>query len=103
MEEKKTRRQSGSGLLRIALIALAVFFLASLFFWQRRIHEKKDELSTLQAQIVVQNTRNDEIRKSVEAMSGEKGRAEYAERKAREDLGYAKPGERIFVDVGGGD
>ena len=28
--------------------------------------------------------------------------AEYAERKARSELDYAKPGERVFVDVGGG-
>ena len=40
----------------------------------------------------------EEIRNSLE---DEDGLAEYAERKARAEMDYAKPEERVFVDVGG--
>ena len=51
----------------------------------------------MQEQLSTQTARNEEIQNSLENNSGV---AEYAERKARSELDYAKPGERVFVDVG---
>ena len=68
-----------------------------------RIMDKRAELATLQTQIEIQNARNEEIQKTVSSLENDRGLQEYAERKAREDLDYAKPDERIFVDVGGSD
>lgn len=107
-EETAVRREKSNGYrgflpLRLALFALAAAALVTLVIWQTRITDKRTQLADLQAQIAVQNTRNEEIRKTVESLENEDGLKKYAEQKARDDLGYAKPGERIFVDVGGSD
>ncbi len=103
MHEIKTEKYRGFLPLRIALFVLAGAALVLLVSWQIKITEKRTELEQLQAQIAVQDTRNEEIRKTVNSLENSDGLKEYAEKKAREDLDYAKPGERIFVDVGGGD
>ncbi len=98
-----TEKYRGFLPLRVALFVLAGAALVVLLIWQMRIADKTAQLQDLQTQIAVQNTRNEEIRKSVDSLETEDGLQEYAEKKAREDLGYAKPGERVFVDVGGGE
>ena len=103
MHEIKTERYRGFVPLRIALFLLAGAALVTLVFWQMRIMDKRAELATLQTQIEIQNARNEEIQKTVSSLENDHGLQGYAERKAREDLDYAKPDERIFVDVGGGD
>ena len=103
MHEIKTERYRGFVPLRIALVVLAGAALVTLIFWQMRILDKRAELTTLQTQIEIQNARNEEIQKTVASLENDNGLKDYAERKAREDLDYAKPDERIFVDVGGGD
>lgn len=103
MHEIKTEKYRGFLPLRVALFLLAGAALVLLLSWQMRIAEKRAELETLQTEIVNQNARNEEIRKTVDALENDEGLQEYAKRRAREDLDYARPGERIFVDVGGGD
>ncbi|WP_369298867.1 septum formation initiator family protein [uncultured Neglectibacter sp.] len=103
MHEIKTEKYRGFVPLRIALFVLAGAALVTLVFWQMRISDKRAELAALQTQIEMQNTKNAEIQKTVSSLENDNGLKEYAERKAREDLDYAKPEERIFVDVGGGD
>ena len=103
MHEIKTEKYRGFLPLRVALFLLAGAALVLLLSWQMRISEKRTELETLQTKIVDQNMRNDEIRRTLEALENDEGIQEYAQRRAREDLDYARPGERIFVDVGGGD
>ncbi len=103
MHEIKTEKYRGFVPLRIALFVLAGAALVTLVFWQMRISDKRAELVALQTQIEMQNTKNAEIQKTVSSLENDNGLKEYAERKAREDLDYAKPEERIFVDVGGGD
>lgn len=103
MVEIKTERYRGFVPLRIALFLLAGAALVTLIFWQMRIMDKRSELAALQTQIEIQNARNEEIQKTVGSLENDRGLKEYAEQKAREDLDYAKPNERIFVDVGGSD
>lgn len=103
MHEIKTEKYRGFVPRRIALFVLAGAALVTLVFWQMRISDKRAELAALQTQIEMQNTKNAEIQKTVSSLENDNGLKEYAERKAREDLDYAKPEERIFVDVGGGD
>ncbi len=98
MRELKMEKYKGSFLLKFAVLCFAVFILVSLIGQQLQISEKREELQTLQEQLDTQNTRNEEIKNSLEN-SGDL--AEYAERRARSELDYAKPGERVFVDVGG--
>ena len=100
MEEKNARSYRGSLLLKAALVGLALFLLGTLFVWQTKIAGKQEELGQLQTRIAAQELKNQELRK---ALDTPEGLASYAERKARDDLGYAMPGERIFVDAGGSD
>ena len=99
MRELKIDKDKGSFLLKFAVLCFAVFILVSLIGQQLQISEKREQLQMLQEQLNTQNIRNEEIQNSLEN-GGDL--AEYAERKARSELDYAKPGERVFVDVGGG-
>lgn len=103
MHEIKTEKYRGFLPLRVALFLLAVAALVLMLSWQMRISEKREELSTLQTEIINQDARNEEIRRTLEALENDEGIQDYAQRRAREDFDYARPGERIFVDVGGGD
>ena len=99
-ELKLVERYKGSLLLRFAVIVLAVFVVVSLIAQQRQIAEKREDLQTLQAQLATQNVKNEELQ---ESLKDEEGLRDYAEKKAREELNYAKPGERVFVDAGAND
>ena len=99
MHELKIDKYKGSFLLKFAVLCFAVFILVSLVDQQFQIMEKRQELEDLQQQLSTQNARNEEIQNSLENSGG---MDEYAERKARSELEYAKPGERVFIDVGGG-
>lgn len=103
MNEKKTEKYRGFLPLKLALFVVAGAALVTLVFWQVKIVDKRTQLADLQAQIAAQNTKNDEIRDTVSSLENDDGLRQYAEKKAREDLDYAKPGERVFVDVGGSD
>ncbi len=103
MREIKTEKYRGFLPLKVALFVVAGAALVTLVFWQMRIADKREELADLETKIAVQNTKNEEIRKTVSSLENDDGLEEYAEKKAREDLDYAKPGEHIFVDVGGSD
>ena len=99
MHELKIDKYKGSFLLKFTVLCFAVFILVSLVGQQFQIMDKRQELEDLQQQLSTQNARNEEIQNSLENSGG---MDEYAERKARSELEYAKPGERVFIDVGGG-
>lgn len=99
MHELKIDKYKGSFLLKFAVLCFAVFILVSLVGQQFQIMDKRQQLEDLQQQLSTQNARNEEIQNSLENSGG---MDEYAERKARSELEYAKPGERVFIDVGGG-
>ena len=90
--KKKTR---GSFLLTLAVLGLTLVVLLSVVDRQMQIADKREQLET---QLDAQNQKNQELRRALEE---ENGLADYAERRARLDLGYAKPGEKVFIDMGG--
>lgn len=100
MRELKLEKYKGSLLLKFAVVALAVFVVVSLIAQQRQIADKREDLRALQTQLNTQNLKNEELQVSLE---DEEGLQEYAEKKARSELNYAKPGERVFVDAGAND
>lgn len=97
---KEKDKYKGSLILKIAVLCCAAFFLVSLVGQQIRIKEKQEELEVLQAQLKTQQIKNEELKNSLE-QGGDL--ADYAEKVARRDLDYAKPGERVFIDIGGSD
>lgn len=95
----KRKRRTRSWILRIALLIFAVYIIVSIINQQIQIGRKKQELSAVQQQLTVQNLKNEELKSVLE--NGTASSVDFIERKAREDLGYAKPNERVIVNISG--
>ncbi len=79
---------------RVAVAALLVWVIVSLFQLQIDIKDKRSALDDLRAQIVAQQRINEEL-------EGENADdAEYLEQQAR-NKGLAKPGEIIYKEIPG--
>ena len=96
MEEVKKRKLKRSALLRISLIAFLIYVVATLIGLQIQINQKQTELENLQQQIMIK-----EITNLTSGADLESGNDDYIEQIAREKLDYAKPGERIFINISG--
>ena len=99
MQKAKRPKTKGSVLLKAAVFCLAAVVLVSLIERQIQIAGKQEELAQLQAQLEEQTAKNEDLQASLD---NDEGVREYAERRAR-SLGYARPNERAYVDVGGGE
>ena len=83
----------GWGTFVIVLCSLMISFIQN----QVEIASKRQELEAVQAQLDAQIAENTELQRVLESGTEE----EIIERIARDNLGYAKPGERVFVDTSG--
>ncbi len=99
MQEVKIKRYKGSLLLKIAIFCFAVFLVSVMVGQQVSIGQKKAELEQLEEKLKDQIIVNDELRYDLEGENA--GSDEYAEKVARRELDYVKPGERVFYNVGG--
>ncbi len=86
-------RLMGWGIFVIVLCSLMLSFIQN----QVEIASKRQELEAVQAQLDAQIAENTELQRVLESGTEE----EIIERIARDNLGYAKPGERVFVDTSG--
>lgn len=77
----------------VLLVCGALF--ANLIRCQVAISSKEQELASVQAQLAAQVAANDELQRALDS-----GEDAIIERIAREQ-GYAKPNERIFIDISG--
>ncbi len=92
------KKQGFRGLLiKLALAAVAVYLAAGFVGGQIQLAAKQNELAALSQQVAAQTQENRELERMMEEDDG----AAYVERMAREKLGYAKPNERVFVDLTG--
>ncbi len=82
---------------QVGLGVVAVSLSVSIFINYMRITEKQQELESVNGQLEQQLQQNDEMNRILESGSD----LEIIERVARDKLGYAKPNERVFVDVTG--
>ena len=89
MQKAKRPKTKGSVLLKAAVFCLAAVVLVSLIERQIQIAGKQEELAQLQAQLEEQTAKNEDLQASLD-------------NDAR-SLGYARPNERVYVDVGGGE
>ena len=87
----------GGLLLKLAIFCLTAVVVLSLVERQVQISEKQEHLHIFQTQLEQQNQQNEELRA---AMNDEEGLRRYAEKRAREDLDYVRPNERVFIDGG---
>lgn len=97
--EGKKRRSKGRIILRIAIAAFLIYAVISFISQQVQISQKESQLTQIQQQLSVQNLKNAELKDALDAGVGES--SEYIERIARKNLDFAKPGERIFVNISG--
>ena len=95
---KQKKKQRSSFLLKIAVLALGSVVIA-LVNQQIQISRMAQELDNIEQQTRVQDVKNDQLRKILEDESGQD--SDYMERYARENLGYAKAGERVFITYEG--
>ena len=99
MEILENRKPKKSILLRAAVFILAAYLLVALINQQITIREKRLELETAKRQIQIQEIKNEDLKQAFS--SGADHSSIYIERKAREELHYAKPGERVFINIAG--
>ena len=98
MHEVKAVRQGGSRILKFALVCLVIYFACVLISQRVSVGEKKQQLAGLQQEIYVQELSNNELRHDIDENTGN---GEHIESVARSEYNYAKPGERVFVNVAG--
>lgn len=101
MREVKTQKKKGSVLLVIAVICFAAFLLVMLISQFFQIGKKQAELNDLKEELRQQQLINEELRYDLQ--SEDTGTDDYAEKVARRELDYVKPGERVFYNIGGND
>lgn len=99
MKVIRIKKQKGSFLLRVAIFAFAVYTVVALVNQQVQISEKRQQLESVKQQIQIQEIKNEDIKHALKNGASENG--DYIERVAREGLGLAKPGERVFVNIAG--
>ena len=97
--EGKKNRKKFKILLYIAAAAVVVYIGITTISQQIQISQKEAQLAEIQQQLSVQNLRNDELKNALDA--GLNASSEYIKRVARQSLDFAKPGERIFVNISG--
>lgn len=97
--EGKKKRSKGRIILWIAVAAFLLYAIISFISQQVQISQKESQLNAIQQQLSVQNLENEELKDALDAGLGQS--SEYIERIARKELDFAKPGERIFVNIAG--
>lgn len=93
--EKKPR--SSGILLRLGIVGLIGYLAVTLVISQVDIMVKQQQLDALNESVVRQEQANTELQRLI--ASGDE--TAYIERIARDKLGYAAPGERVFIDITG--
>ena len=91
---KNAFKEKQNIIFRIAVAALLVWVLVSLFQLQIEIQDKRNDLNDLQAQITARQLENKELE------GKNASDADYLEQQAR-NKGLAKPGDIIFKEIPG--
>lgn len=91
---KKAKKRTSTALL-LVLIALAVFIGIELFQVNQRLGEAKVQEASLTRQMQQQEQENEALRSDL----AKKDDPDFIKELARDQLGLAEEGERIFYDV----
>lgn len=96
MKELKKVKSKKNILIRVALAFLCLYAIVMLIHVQIEISEKKSEIAEIEKQIALQQIANQKMKDALENDD-----PDYIEQAARNELDYAKPGEKVFVDISG--
>lgn len=91
------KRRKGSIVVKLLLIAVAVYTVVQLINLQIAIYDKKAEAADLQGKVELQRQKNDTLQKEVDRQLTE----EQIKRIARDKLGLSEDGEQVFVNISG--
>lgn len=97
MQRMKKNMPLGTLMLGAGLVLLCAYLVFSLVSVQMDIVTQRQQLDNITAQVEAQQAKNQELRRTLDADD----EASYMERVARDKLGYAKPSERVYVDMSG--
>lgn len=90
----KSKNRKHSIILAVLLCALVCYFVATLISLQLKVRAAENNVAELESQYQQQLDDNEALQEIIE--SGDE--ADYIERIAREQYGYAKPEERVYYD-----
>ncbi len=90
------QKKRKSLILRLAVLAFAAYIAATLVSQATQIRAKSSQLDTLNAQVTQQQKQNTETQRLLNEKENQ-----FMQSVAENDLGYAKPNERVFVDASG--
>ena len=90
----KTKNRKHSIILAVLLCALVCYFVATLISLQSKVNAAEETDSELSSQC----DRIEDENKSLKEIIANGNEADYIERIAREQYGYAKPEERVYYD-----
>ena len=89
------RRDGRLVLIRVIMLALAVYALGTVFTLKAQIKAKRQELDDLNIQVQTYEEANDSLREQLQNGLTDEDISELARTKRN----YAEPGERVFVDT----
>lgn len=97
-QETKKKKSTFSGfLMKLAVLAAVAYLVVTFVSGQLQVAAKQRELDEVTARVELQAEQNRELQQLMD--SGDE--QAYIERMAREKLRYARPQDRIFVDLTG--
>ncbi len=94
MAAAKVKKRNHSIILGVLFFAVVCYFVATLISLQTRVKAEEKELEDLKTSYQQQINDNAELQMIIE--NGNE--ADYIEKVAREQYGYAKPDERVYFD-----
>lgn len=82
-------------LVKIAALIFLLYAAVKIVGLQSQIAEKKDQLNSLNMRVEEYETSNESMKEDLKSGISDEDISEIA----RTELGYAEPGERVFVDT----
>lgn len=89
--------KSAAWLLKVVAILFLIYAAVNIVILRKQIAQKQEQLDTLEVRVQEYQSSNDALQKEMQNGVSDDDLGELA----RTELGYAAPGERIFVDTSG--
>lgn len=94
---KKRKHTNKSILLRVMILGVCVYMIATLSGLWNTLNQSRKELDELKEQYAEEQNDIEELR----AMLEDGSESKIIEKAARERLGYIYPDEQVFIDISG--
>ena len=93
----KTTRRKMPGIIKIAMLAFLIYAVVTIVSLRSQIANKQAELDSLSLRVQEYQEANAALQQEMQSGLSEEDIRELA----RNELSYAEPGERVFVDTSG--